>query len=103
MDREVRVQVYYGWKEDDLSEDVATQYRSVLGNNLIKLGSFQHENCLIRDRKEMAIGSFNWLSHRYGDYCLQEDNRWTRATIRRESSIVVNEINAIEEVLHTLQ
>lgn len=102
MERDVQVQVYYGWKQGDNNEDAIRHYENVLGNNLIRVKQDSPENCIIRDRKEMAIGSFNWLSHRYGDYCHQEDSRWTRASIRKESSMVVRESNAIEEVLHGL-
>jgi hypothetical protein len=102
--RGVEVRVFYGWKLGDAreTEDQIRHYRKVLGQNLIRVSGDTHEKCVVRDRKEMAIGSFNWLSHPYIPSCKQQQAGWDRIVIRRESSVVVRDRNVIEQVLNGL-
>ena len=104
VERGVEVRVFYGWKMGDAreSEDQIRHYRKVLGQNLIRVSNNTHEKCVVRDRNEMAIGSFNWLSHAYIPYCKQQQAALQRIAIRRESSVVVRDRKVIEQLLNGL-
>lgn len=102
--RGIEVRIFYGRKLGDSreTEDQIRHYRNVLGQKLILVSNGTHEKCVIRDRKELAIGSFNWLSHPYIPACRQHEAGWRRITIRRESSVVVRDKKVIEQVLKGL-
>ena len=102
MDRGVKTKIYYGWKQGDNDAKTIQQYQEILGKNLIRIPQNTHEKCIIKDRKEMAIGSFNWLSHRYSNYCLHKNDEWRKATIRRESSVIIRDQTTINQVLQGL-
>jgi hypothetical protein len=74
----------------------------VLGQHLIRVSNHTHEKCVIRDRKEMAIGSFNWLSHSYTPICKKQQACLHQIAIRRESSVVVRDKKVIEQLLNGL-
>lgn len=104
VERGIEVRVFYGWKMGDSreTEDQIRHYRKVLGQNLVRVSNHTHEKCVVRDREEMAIGSFNWLSHRYTPLCKQQQANLDRIAIRRESSVVVQDRKVIEQLLNGL-
>jgi hypothetical protein len=104
VERGVEVRIFYGWKMEDPreTEDQIRHYRKVLGQNLIRVSNHTHEKCVIRDRKEMAIGSFNWLSHSYTPICKKQQACLHQIAIRRESSVVVRDKKVIEQLLNGL-
>lgn len=73
-------------------------------SGLIRLGTENYiesrgtnERILVCDTKFVVIGSWNWLSHSYGDYCNKHrENR--KAQIRQEISIKISEELSISEI-----
>lgn len=114
LERGVKVTVVYGNKcsnENDNNdaevEQILQQLFSGYTNScsgLIRLGTENYiesrgtnERILVCDSKFVVIGSWNWLSHPYRDYCNKHrENR--KAQIRQEISIKISEELSISEI-----
>ena len=116
LERGVKVTVVYGNKcsnenENDNNdaevEQILQQLFSGYTNScsgLIRLGTENYiesrgtnERILVCDSKFVVIGSWNWLSHSYRDYCNKHrENR--KAQIRQEISIKISEELSISEI-----
>ena len=114
LERGVKVTVVYGNKcsnENDNNdaevEQILQQLFSGYTNScsgLIRLGTKNYiesrgtnERILVCDSKFVVIGSWNWLSHSYRDYCNKHrENR--KAQIRQEISIKISEELSISEI-----
>jgi len=82
----------------EVAPNVTALVGSLLGARLIKLKNGTHEKILIKDKVEMILGSFNWLSHKYYQYCAKNLNI-DRMKVRRESSILIKNDKKIEEFI----
>lgn len=64
-----------------------------------------HEKIMIVDRRYAIVGSWNWLSHGYGDRCKEEfeDLKARKVMIRNETSVVTQDKNVISKLLERFQ
>lgn len=106
VERGVKVVILYGYSNisrdsDDQNTDpqLVEKFKNLLGKNLIRLQFGTHEKVMIVDRREMYIGSFNWLSNQYNKACDDYD----KAQIRRETSVRIDDLDVIEEYLQELK
>ncbi len=61
-----------------------------------------HERILLCDSKYAVVGSWNWLSHPYRDYCNRKRGD-TKAQIRRETSVKLSEAVSIAELKQRIE
>jgi hypothetical protein len=105
----INVKVFYGYVgekfggdaskyEETTDQKLVQQFKTVLGKNLVRLSAGTHEKVLIVDRKEMYIGSFNWLSNQYPSAC----KRYDKGLIRRESTTKILDQNTIQRYVGAL-
>lgn len=102
--RGVDVKVYYGYNNVNLNIDngndlgLVEQYELALGQeNVIRIAGGTHEKILIVDDKFIVIGSWNWLSNAYYNWCdaLKKDS--VNLAVRKETSIVLNDRKLISD------
>ncbi len=102
--RGVEVKVIYGYlhhgHENQLNNDendayVERQLREVLGSGLIRSRSKgTNQRILFWDEKFALVGSWNWLSHLYQDFC-QKSRFDPTVQIRRETSVFLSDLSNI--------
>jgi superfamily I DNA and/or RNA helicase len=100
--RGVDVKVYYGWKNreygttyDDGDAQLIRELKQLLGKKLVRLKRGTHEKIIIQDNRILVIGSWNWLSHSYFNYCKKNKERES-LLIRRETSVVIDDQEQLE-------
>jgi len=117
LERGVKVTVIYGYisaeGKDDNDSDAENYLQKILSqypnSSLICLGKEKylqskgtHERILLCDSKYAVVGSWNWLSHPYRDYCNRKRGD-TKAQIRRETSVKLSEAVSIAELKQRIE
>jgi phosphatidylserine/phosphatidylglycerophosphate/cardiolipin synthase-like enzyme len=112
LERGVKVTVIYGFKGDEendnndakTEQDLISLLSQYQGSSLITLGqekyvesSGTNERILVCDSKFAVVGSWNWLSHLYRDYCNKHTGN-SKAQIRKETSIKLSDLLSISEI-----
>jgi hypothetical protein len=112
LQRGVRIEIIYGYMNADGIDDndikaenhlkrLIPKYSGLtlhtLGKEQYKRSKGTNQRVLICDSKFVVVGSWNWLSHPYRDYCIKNRNN-TKAKIRQETSIKILESNLISEI-----
>jgi hypothetical protein len=104
LERGVQVKVVYGYlnydreryaNNDENDAESEKKLRELLGSNLIRsqrIGT--NQRILLWDNKFAVVGSWNWLSHRYRDFCNQSLIN-PDAQIRRETSVFISDLSNI--------
>jgi hypothetical protein len=100
LERGVQVKVVYGYlnsdreryaNNDDNDAEAEKKLRDLLGSHLIRSQRRgTNQRILLWDNKFAVVGSWNWLSHRYRDYCNKSSINLD-AQIRRETSVFLSE------------
>ncbi len=114
LQRGVKIEIIYGYMNADGSDDNDTKAENNLrklipqypGLKLHLLGKEQYEESkgtnqriLICDYRFAVVGSWNWLSHLYRDYCIKNRNSGnTKAQLRKETSIKIIEAVLISQL-----
>lgn len=104
LERGVQVKVVYGYlnsdreryaNNDDNDAEAEKKLRDLLGSHLIRSQTRgTNQRILLWDNKFAVVGSWNWLSHRYRDYCNKSSINLD-AQIRRETSVFLSESSNI--------
>jgi superfamily I DNA and/or RNA helicase len=104
LERGVQVKVVYGYlnsdreryaNNDDNDAEAEKKLRDLLGSHLIRSQTRgTNQRILLWDNKFAVVGSWNWLSHRYRDYCNKSSINLD-AQIRRETSVFLCESSNI--------
>lgn len=104
LERGVQVKVVYGYlnydreryaNNDDNDAEAEKKLRDLLGSHLIRSQRRgTNQRILLWDNKFAVVGSWNWLSHRYRDYCNQSPIN-PDAQIRRETSVFLSDSSNI--------
>jgi hypothetical protein len=68
-----------------------------LGKEEFRESKGTNQRILICDSQFAVIGSWNWLSHPYRDYCINNRGK-TKAQIRQETSVKILESVLISEL-----
>ncbi|WP_329608350.1 phospholipase D-like domain-containing protein [Nostoc sp. CMAA1605] len=112
LQRGVKIEVIYGYMGADGIDDndikaenhlrkLVPQYPGLtlhsLGKEQYKRSKGTNQRILICDSKFAVVGSWNWLSHLYRDYCIKNRGN-TKAQIRQETSIKILESTLISEI-----
>lgn len=112
LEKGVKVRLIYGNKgsEDNdgndaqLEKDLEKLFSQYPGSHLTCLGKKIHiesrgtnEKILLCDTKFAVIGSWNWLSHPYRNYCSRSSIN-SKLQIRRETSIQFSDSLSIDEI-----
>ncbi len=105
LQRGVKIEIIYGYMSADGNDDndikaenhlrkLITQYPGLtlhlLGKEQYRESKGTNQRILICDSKFAVVGSWNWLSHPYRDYCIKNRGN-TKAQIRQETSIKILE------------
>ena len=104
LERGVQVKVVYGYlnydreryaNNDDNDAESEKKLRDLLGSHLIRSQRRgTNQRILLWDNKFAVVGSWNWLSHRYRDFCNQSPIN-PDAQIRRETSVFISDLSNI--------
>lgn len=112
LQRGVKIEIIYGYMGADGIDDndmkaenhlrkLVPQYPGLtlhsLGKEQYKRSKGTNQRILICDSKFAVVGSWNWLSHLYRDYCIKHRGN-TKAQIRQETSIKILESTLITEI-----
>ncbi|YAF98610.1 MAG: AAA domain-containing protein [Nodularia sp. CChRGM 3473] len=112
LQRGVKIEIIYGYMKADGSDDYDIKAENhlkrlipkypgltlhTLGKEKYKRSKGTNQRVLICDSKFAVVGSWNWLSHPYRDYCIKNRSN-TKAQIRQETSIKILESNLISEL-----
>lgn len=112
LQRGVKIEIIYGYMNADGSEDndlkaenhlrkLIPQYAGLtlhyLGKRPYGDSKGTNQRILICDSKFAVVGSWNWLSHPYRNYCIKNLGN-TKAQIRKETSIKLLEFALISKL-----
>ncbi|MGM3307206.1 AAA domain-containing protein [Anabaena sp. WFMT] len=112
LQKGVKIEIIYGYMSADGSDDIDIKAENHLrklipqypGLKLYPLGKEEfreskgtNQRILICDSQFAVIGSWNWLSHPYRDYCINNRGK-TKAQIRQETSVKILESVLISEL-----
>lgn len=107
--RGIDIKVYYGYNNENLNLDngndqkLIDQYILALGQeNVIRIAGGTHEKILIVDDKFIVIGSWNWLSNAYYNWCCAPKKGTVNLAIRKETSIILNDRKLISDYKNKL-
>ncbi|VVM73076.1 hypothetical protein PS619_01901 [Pseudomonas fluorescens] len=107
QERGIKVTVYYGYdglgqkNADDGDAGLIIAYQRELGaESVVRLPEGTHEKILLVDDQVATVGSWNWLSHSYYQYCATTTHR--SLALRRETSVELRDpalISALKQRL----
>ena len=92
--RGLHISIFYGYLNaknkylDDGDESLIRLYKQLFGERFHRIAGGTHEKVLIIDEEHVTIGSWNWLSHNYHNYC--KGDNFSNLQIRQETSLQVS-------------
>jgi hypothetical protein len=111
LQKGVQVTVIYGYlshdhendvNNDDNDDQVEKKLKELLGSRLIRSRSGgTNQRILIWDNKFAVVGSWNWLSHPYRDFCYKSLVNPT-VQIRRETSVFLSDSSNISLLMEDI-